>query len=214
MTRRYDWPNWPDEHHWPVALGYRGLWLTPLSVGDTKQWLDLRAANAAWLAPWEATSPRPDLFYGTPRQRVAAMGRSARDERSLPWLIRLGPGRRAELVGQCTVSNMVHGSACFASIGYWIARPFAGRGIVPQAVAMATDYAMKVVGLHRIEVCIRPENAASLRVVAKLGFREEGPRPAFIHIAGAWRDHRVFALNREDIPDGLLPRVDVFRPAT
>jgi ribosomal-protein-alanine N-acetyltransferase len=43
-------------------------------------------------------------------------------------------------------------------------------------------------------------------VVEKLGFREEGLRVAFLHIAGAWRDHRSFALTTEEVPQGLLAR--------
>lgn len=211
MIRAYRWPDWPSQPVWPVALGYRDLWLTPFSSRDTDEWLRLRAVNAAWLAPWEATAPGPAQAYGTPRQRIRALGRSAKAGQCLPWLIRVGPEPGGRLVGQCTVSNIVYGSGQFASIGYWVARADAGRGIVPQAVAMATDYAMTVVGLHRIEICIRPENAASLRVVDKLGFREEGLRPRFLHIAGAWADHRVFALTREEIPHGLLLQVEAPR---
>ena len=40
----------------------------------------------------------------------------------------------------------------------------------------------------------------------KLGFREEGLRPRYLHIDGAWRDHLVFALTAEEVPDGLLGR--------
>jgi ribosomal-protein-alanine N-acetyltransferase len=45
-----------------------------------------------------------------------------------------------------------------------------------------------------------------LRVVAKLGFREEGLRRRYLHVDGDWRDHRIFALTREEVPDGLLAR--------
>ena len=41
---------------------------------------------------------------------------------------------------------------------------------------MALDHCFFVVGLHRVEATIRPENHASRRVVEKLGFREEGLR--------------------------------------
>ena len=61
-------------------------------------------------------------------------------------------------------------------------------------------------GLHRLEINVRPENTASLRVVDKLGFRDEGVRRRFLHIAGDWRDHRTFALTAEEVPDGLLNR--------
>ena len=69
---------------------------------------------------------------------------------------------------------------------------------MPTAVAMAVDHCFGPVGLHRVEINIRPENAASLRVVAKLGFRPEGLRPRYLHIDGDWRDHLVFALNAEE----------------
>ena len=83
---------------------------------------------------------------------------------------------------------------------------FAGRGITPAAVALATDICFNELRIHRMEICIRPENVASLRVVEKLGFRYEGLRRRFIHINGDWRDHYAFALVREDVPEGVLQR--------
>jgi len=71
---------------------------------------------------------------------------------------------------------------------------------------MATDACFTEYGLHRMEICIRPENAASLRVVQKLGFRYEGLRRRYIHIDGDWRDHYAFSLTREDVPQGVLAR--------
>jgi ribosomal-protein-alanine N-acetyltransferase len=63
-----------------------------------------------------------------------------------------------------------------------------------------------VLHLHRMEICIRPENGPSLRVVEKLGFRYEGLRRRFIHINGEWRDHYSFALVAEEVPRGVLRR--------
>ena len=76
----------------------------------------------------------------------------------------------------------------------------------PTAVALATDAAFDQFGLHRMEICIRPENRASLRVVQKLGFRYEGLRRRYIHIDGDWRDHYAFALTQEEVPHGVLAR--------
>ena len=41
-------------------------------------------------------------------------------------------------------------------------------------------------------------------MVEKLGFRDEGLRRSFLHIDGAWRDHRAFALTAEELPPGGL----------
>ena len=61
-------------------------------------------------------------------------------------------------------------------------------------------------------MAIRPENANSLRVVEKLGFRAEGLRPAYMHVNGAWRDHLMFALHAEEVgPAGLLGRLPADR---
>jgi len=111
-----------------------------------------------------------------------------------------------ELAGQITLSGIQYGSLWSGSIGYWIAKNLAGRGVMPIAVAMITDYAFSRLGLHRVEINIRPENAPSLRVVSKLGFRDEGLRKGYLHIQGKWCDHRTFALLSDEVPEGLLNR--------
>ena len=57
-------------------------------------------------------------------------------------------------------------------------------------------------------VAIRPENTSSLRVVEKLGIEEVGYAPRFLHIDGDWRDHRLFAITSEEVPMGLLKRLE------
>ena len=78
--------------------------------------------------------------------------------------------------------------------------------LIRDSVALVTDHCFTTVGLHRVEVNIRPENAASLRVVEKLGFRPEGLRERYLHINGAWRDHLTFALTAGEVPEGVLAR--------
>jgi ribosomal-protein-alanine N-acetyltransferase len=73
---------------------------------------------------------------------------------------------------------------------------------------MVIDHCFGPVGLHRIEVAIRPENHSSLRVVEKLGIGEVGFAPRFLHIDGDWRDHRLFAITREEVPLGLLQKLE------
>ncbi|CAM5233982.1 hypothetical protein SBADM41S_11319 [Streptomyces badius] len=51
-------------------------------------------------------------------------------------------------------------------------------------------------------------------MVEKLGFRSEGVRPRYLHIDGAWRDHLIFALTAEEVPDGMLRRWRRSRRAT
>lgn len=112
-----------------------------------------------------------------------------------------------EFVGMLTVNGITWGSARWASLGYWVSKSHAGRGVTPTAVALVCDHLLGATGLHRVEIAIRPENAASLRVVHKLGFAEIGLARRYLHIAGEWRDHRVFQILAEDVPQGMLSRL-------
>lgn len=188
---------------WPVVLTDADVRLRPLRRRDARAWLALRAANAAWLEPWEASSSTP-LVGSAPTfgEFVRALSSQARQGSALPFAVEY----RGELAGQLTVSSVVYGSLRSATIGYWVSHHVAGRGVIPTAVALATDHCFGVLGLHRVEINIRTENLPSLRVVEKLGFRDEGVRQRYLHIAGAWCDHRSFALTCEEVPEGLLAR--------
>ena len=189
---------------WPATLQHGSVTVRPLHRRDARAWREVRRRNPAWLRPWDATVPpggeeRTTSFRGL----VARLNTNARAGLGLPFAVDVD-GRFA---GQVTVNNIVRGSAQFASIGYWLGAEFAGRGVMPTAVALVIDHCFKEVGLHRIEVCIRPENSNSLRVVEKLGIREIGFAPNFLHIDGQWRDHRIFAITVEECPEGLLHRL-------
>jgi ribosomal-protein-alanine N-acetyltransferase len=185
---------------WPVELrgetpGGEQLLLDPLRRRDRDAWVDVRSRNRHWLGPWDATSPDEEPSYVSFPGLVRHYRTEARAGRMLPLAIRL----EGRIVGQMVLFGISYGSLLSLSAGYWVDEAVAGRGIAPTALAMAGDHALGTMGLHRIEVNIRPENTNSLAVVRKLGFRDEGVRAAYLHIDGAWRDHRTFALTTEDL---------------
>lgn len=157
--------------------------------------------NRAWLRPWEATSPDGPVSFDM-RLGIRRLLQQYRDGGGVPFVMEYD----GDIAGQLNVWGIARGSLSSATIGYWVGERFAGRDITPTCVALATDVCFRELGLHRMEICIRPENKASLRVVEKLGFRYEGLRRRFIHIAGDWRDHYAFALVREEVPGGVLER--------
>jgi len=175
--------------------------LRPIRVRDAKVLERVLLANRGWLKQWEATYPGGGSFIDA-RASIRNLLAHARAGHGLPFVIEVG----GELVGQLNVSSISYGSLSSATIGYWVSEHVAGRGITPTAVALATDYCFGAMRLHRMEICIRPENGPSLRVVEKLGFRYEGLRRRYIHINGDWRDHFCFALVREELPVGVLRR--------
>lgn len=190
---------------WPAKLTEGPVGLRPLRTRDAAAWRDVRLRNTEWLRPWEPTNPETPFFYtglGPYVSMARVMRREARHGLALPWVITY----EGRLVGQLTVGGIVWGSARAGQVGYWIDHAVAGRGVMPTALALAVDHCFFVVGLHRIEANVRPENAASRRVVDKLGFRQEGTRRRYLHIDGAWRDHLCYALTVEDVPGGLMVR--------
>jgi ribosomal-protein-alanine N-acetyltransferase len=193
---------------WPAHLREGHVELRPLRLRDASAWREVRTRNAPWLRPWEATTPASEhdvpSSYGAMVRRLRG---EARDGSTMPFALT----HEGTFVGQVTVGGIARGSLQSAYIGYWIDQRYAGRGIMPTAVAMATDHCFIAGGLHRVEINIRPENAASLRVVEKLGFRNEGMRERYLHIDGGWRDHVTFALCAEEVPEGLLARWQAVR---
>jgi ribosomal-protein-alanine N-acetyltransferase len=191
---------------WPARLQDGRVGLRPPRLRDATAWSSLRLRNEAWLAPWEPTSSEPWAIRHSVAGWPSALGslrRLARAGVLLPFMITYDD----VLVGQLTVNNVVRGALRSAQMGYWVDEGHANRGITTTAVALATDHCFGPVGLHRIEVDIRPENVRSRRVAEKLGFREEGLYVRYLDIDGGWRDHVTYALTVEDVPEGLLRRL-------
>lgn len=187
-------PRWPVFLHGRTPTGVEIL-LRPLTVDDAAEFYAVRRENQEWLSPWDATSPVPAESPRSFRELIESYDADARAGRARPFVME----RDGRIIGQLTVSNIVLGSFRSCTAGYWVARGSAGLGVTPTALALAADHVFTTLGVHRIEVNIRPENAASLAVVRKLGFRDEGIRRRMLHIAGDWRDHRSFALTAEDL---------------
>lgn len=175
--------------------------IRPIRVRDSRALERELLDNRSWLRKWEATNPVAPMGFDV-RAGVRNLLANARAGAGLPFIIEY----EGALAGQLNVSSMTYGSLSSATIGYWVSERFAGKGLTPAAVALATDHCFFTLGLHRMEICIRPENAPSLRVVEKLGFRYEGLRRRYIHINGDWQDHFCFALTVEEVPTGVLRR--------
>ncbi|WP_431842837.1 GNAT family N-acetyltransferase [Calidifontibacter indicus] len=189
-----------SDRRWPAAVEARNdghrIKLRPLRTrADRVEYLTLRRANADWNRPWDSSPPNPTPGVVSFAQMVRQQDREAKAGRLLPFALEVD----GALVGQVHLFGISRGALLSASAGYWISESVAGQGIMPFALAMAMDHAFQREGLHRVEVNIRPDNGPSLRVVAKLGMRDEGVRRAYLHIDGAWRDHRTFALTTEDL---------------
>ena len=170
------------------------LVLRPLRNRDRATWEEVREINRDWLEPWEAT--RPEIGAADPLPSFFAMisrySQEAKALRSITLGIWYLDGGKWRFIGQITLGGIVMGAYRGAHIGYWIDQRYANRGITTRSVNLIADYGFHQLNLHRIEINLRPENGASMRVAEKAGFIYEGFHPRYLHINGDWRDHNTY----------------------
>lgn len=136
-----------------------------------------------------------DYFTDGYQRRRLARELEAIDDGSLFRLwIYLRSSSNPGPIGDVSLSRIVRGimQSCF--LGYKIDRAHAGNGYMTEALEATVAFAFEKLGLHRLEANIMPSNAASVRVVEKLGFVDEGCSRRYLLINGAWEDHRRFAI--------------------
>ncbi|MGQ0840716.1 GNAT family N-acetyltransferase [Actinokineospora sp.] len=198
-------PGWPARLG-PLRVAAGTVELRRPRLLDGGAWSRIRLRDRPHLENWEPSAPGPwtdrNASLAWPAQ-WSTLRALARRGMTLPFVITVD-GRFA---GQITVGNIVRGSLCSAWVGYWVAGHAVGGGVATAAVALTVDHCFASAGLHRVEATVRPENLASLRVLGKLGFREEGVFRRYLDVAGDWRDHLCLALTTEDIPAGLVSRL-------
>jgi ribosomal-protein-alanine N-acetyltransferase len=188
---------------WPTELSAGAVLLRAPRLRDGRAWSEVRLRNEAWLTPWEPTAPRTWADRHSPTAWppiCSGLRRAGRAGTMLPFVITFG----GQFAGQMNVSNVTWGALRGCTVGYWVDSAVAGRGITPTALALVIDHLFATVGLHRVEVDIRPENTASLRVVEKLGLRREGYYERFLDIDNGWRDHVAFAVTVEELGEATM----------
>ena len=172
--------------------------LRPLEAKDHGEWREVRLANREWLEPWEplpdAGSPDPVHDAQAFRSRCAALAR----HRNLDSSYHFGVFVAHQLAGELSLQNVQRGAAQTATVGYWVDRRWAGRGIVPEACVVAFAFAFDELRLHRLEIAIVPRNTNSRRVMEKLDVREEGIAERFLQINGTWEDHVRYGITSEE----------------
>ncbi|WP_411676034.1 GNAT family N-acetyltransferase [Caproicibacter sp.] len=144
--------------------------------------------NREFLRPFEPE--RAPEFY-TPAYQTAALEQQEEAEKKEDSIcFYLFAREQPETVlGTAALNGIIRG--CFQScfLGYRLDEKNQCRGYMTEAVAAVTGYAFRELGLHRIEANVMPRNKASLRVLEKAGYREEGVARRYLKINGVWEDH-------------------------
>lgn len=167
------------------------VYIRPPRSEDEPAYSEAVVRSAGHLGPWNPVDPDglPDLL----RRQGPAL-------RTFMIFNREDGG----LVGRVNVANIVRARFRSAVLGYDSYVPYAGTGRMTEGLRLVVDRCFadgpEGLGLHRLEINVRPENARSLAMAKRLGFRHEGFSPRMLYLDGAWRDHERFALTAEEWP--------------
>ena len=111
--------------------------------------------------------------------------------RPVQWAIRTGDDA---LIGGCGFDGFQVGQSHRAEIGYWLAKPLWGRGIMTAVVRRVSQHAFDAFGLVKITAHVYSHNLASARVLEKCGFQQEGFLRKHFLKDGTFIDARLYAL--------------------
>ena len=139
-------------------------------------------------------------------ERLAGSVEEFRADRAVRFVLQ-ARGRDAEtdpVLGTCNYTNIVRGALHACHLGYQIARPQQGQGLMHEALRATNAFMFDAMRMHRIMANYRPENARSRRLLERLGFEHEGVAKSYLFIDGAWRDHVLTALTHPGYDDAWL----------
>lgn len=188
--------TWFARDDTPVLLGTRVTLRAP-RPGDYAAWRSLRRESREFLKPFEPRWSEADLSHRVYASRIRRGREEARAGTDYSFFIFLHDQGSEVLVGGLTLSNVRRRAAQFANLGYWMGQPYAGKGLMTEAVGVLVPFVFDTLNLHRLHAACIPSNDASRRVLEKNGFREEGFAENYLQIDGKWRDHVLFGLTRE-----------------
>lgn len=122
-------------------------------------------------------------------QWLAMVAQSTREHgRPVHWAIR----QSERLIGCCGFDHLALGRSHRAEIGYWLAKPHWGCGIMTAVVGKLCEHAFGQWGLSKLSAYVFAHNAASARVLEKCGFEQEGYLRRHFLKDGQLLDARLF----------------------
>jgi ribosomal-protein-alanine N-acetyltransferase len=97
-----------------------------------------------------------------------------------------------------------------ADLGYTVTRAFWRQGIATEALRAVMAFGFEEMGLHRINVDTRMDNTASVRLMARLGFRHEGVRRECIRSAdGSYQNWGLFGILEDEYRVDAVPSTTI-----
>lgn len=162
--------------------------LVPADISYAEQVTDYYIRNKAFLLDFEPA--RADEFYSLDYQKglIEKEMLDSKAGTSYHYYIK-AQSHPDHIIGVAGLNNVIMGAFCSAFLGYKLDERFLNNGYMTMAISMLSNHAFEEIGLHRLEANVMPRNKASLRVLEKNGFENEGLSKSYLNINGVWEDH-------------------------
>ena len=155
---------------------------------------ELYVANRRFLAPFDPVRPADFFTAAGQRRSLEALERDRAADAGERFLIEAD----GEPAGVISASRVTRGAFQNAGLGYWVAEHLNGRGVATEAVRLVCRWGFDEARLHRLEAATLVDNVGSQTVLRRNRFTPIGRSARYLHIAGAWRDHILFARTVEE----------------
>jgi ribosomal-protein-alanine N-acetyltransferase len=178
-----------------VLEGARALLRAPC-VDDVERLVAFQRDNRKRFAALEGD--RPEEFFSAAwwAGRVARLEEGARAGR-LVYLLVFAKAEPTRVAGVISLPNISRAPFYSSDIGFAVDEKYEGSGLMREALEVTIGDAFARRCLHRLTAEYATSNARSARLLARLGFREEGRRRSYARVAGGWEDFVITALINE-----------------
>lgn len=174
------------------------LHLKALDSAYARRVLNYYQRNQQFLEKWEPA--RPESFYNLEYHVQKMYSESMGIENGN--MLRLWVMKKEEpekVIGLVGFNNIIRGAFQSCHLGYSLDAEEINKGYMTEAIAKGIEVIFDEYRLHRIEANIMPRNTASMKVVEKLGFYNEGLAYQYLKINGKWEDHIHMVLLNDQV---------------
>ncbi len=185
----------PGELKIDIGNGYALRdWSSAWNDGDQDRWIALADDYDIW-ANLDASFPHP--YTRKDAEEWVALQSAKNPVEHFATCDAEGP------IGGIGLNTERADSPGSAELGYFVGKPFWGRGIATAAVEAITVYGFDMLNLDRIFAKVRVSNMASARVLEKAGFQRQELVRGAVSSRGEATDYRVYSVLRQDWPGTL-----------